>query len=806
MATSETLSSLSTNLAALTTRPVASGLAVDPFTGNDVAVKPWLFGSSASDILGLTARAGTNPSVDGLPGFTTAIDTAGAGALRLTSAGQEQSSFVIYNQAIDSSLGLSITFEFFSYGGTGGDGISFFLIDGAQSPTAAGGNGGALGYAARGGTLAPSAGLVGGYLGIGFDEFGNFSSSTDNSPGGIGKTTDSIAVRGSQANQYRYLTGTGSLAGGLDVTGGAATRAAAKRTARIDLSPTGVLNVQIDLNADGDFLDTDETPTALQGFNVVTGNGDAAKANGALPANFKFGFSGSTGGSTNIHEVRGLSIGASGQLLSGLSGKSYTTFQPGVVIAPNLVVNNTVGSLTAATVLITNFKAGQDVLSIAGQPANATSGKIGNIDWRFDPTTGELGFDGNGTPAEYQAALRQVTYSNNSATPNLDTRNVRVRLDSLPGGPANEVPLQVALGVAPPRQPDILLRNVSSNQVVAWYLQGSTLVQGNSVVPFLDPAWAIVDSKDLNADNRADVLLRNNASGEMVIWYMGDNGAILPGSGYITTAGTPIAQVGDNTRSIKLQQGWSLVGLANVDADADFELVWQNRTNDEYAFWNINTTNNNFVSADYFRNTTGGILKTGSPNNWDIVGLGDFVGDSRSEVLLRAPQDQTAYWSFNVDAATSQVRLGAAAFLPETGNTTGTLRVRAIADFTGDGRADILWRRTDADITVLWTTVVNGSTLSVTPSTLAAAGSPVWTIGGADDFVGTGKTAPDGTADIVWRNRQTDQVVIWAIKNGQLSVAESDLVKLANGNEAKTGATTWEIEEANQFGVGTAIA
>ncbi len=792
----DTLTSLPSSPAALTTRPVAPGLAVDPFTGSDVQVKPWVFGSSGSDVLGLTARGTTAPSTNGLPGFATAIDPDGQGALRLTAASGNQSSFAIFNQVIDPALGLSITFDFFSYGGNGADGISFFLIDGNASPTTPGAFGGALGYAARGVT----SGLQGGYLGVGFDEFGNFSSTTDNSPGGIGSaaTPDSIAVRGSQANAYKYLTGTTTLPTSLDVPGASATRTAARRTARIDLSPTGNLNVQIDLNADGDFLDAGETPAALQNYNVVANNG-------ALPTSFKFGFAASTGGSTNIHEVRGLSIGASGQLLGGLAATSYTSSQPPIVLAPNLTISGTAGNLTAATVFITNSKPG-DTLGVSGQPTTATSGKIGSLDWTFDAATGALGLDGTGTTTDYQAALRQITYRNSSGTPDTEVRNVRFRLDSLPGGPANEEPVQVTIA---PRQPDILLRDSALNDVVAWYLQGSTLVQGNQVVPFLDPAWTIVDSKDFNADSRADVLLRNDSSGEVVIWYMGDNGAILPGSGYITAPGTPVAQVTNPNASLKVLNGWQLVGAANIDGDAALELVWQNRSTDEYGFWNIDTTNNNFVSSDYFRDSTGGILKTQRTNDWEIVGLADFSKTGRSDVLLRlAALDETADWQFNVDAATSQVRLARAAFLPATGNTDNTLKVRAIADFTADGRPDILWRRTNADETILWTIGFNATTnqLSATPSTLPATGSVAWTIGGADDFVGNGLTGPDGTADIVWRNPDLDQIVIWSIKNGQLDAANSDLVKGKSGSTARTGRSTWNIEEVNQFGVGTDLS
>jgi serralysin len=143
-------------------------------------------------------------------------------------------------------------------------------------------------------------GIVGGYLGIGLDEYGNFSNATDGRVGGVGAQSDSIAVRGSAATNYKYLTGTGTLPSSLDNPGPIATQANSKRTAQIDLSPTGDLSVKVDLNADGDFLDAGEA--AITNYNVI------AAGNGALPESFKFGFGASTGNNTNIHEVGNFNV------------------------------------------------------------------------------------------------------------------------------------------------------------------------------------------------------------------------------------------------------------------------------------------------------------------------------------------------------------------------------------------------------------------------------------------------------------------------------------------------------------------
>ncbi|HEY9642743.1 MAG TPA: DUF4347 domain-containing protein [Coleofasciculaceae cyanobacterium] len=296
----------------LQTYPAVLATLVDEnFRGADVTNKPWIFGTgtgSANPFL--TARTGTAPSANGLPGAAVALDTPTNGALRLTNATNDQATFVIYNAPIAANGGVSITFDFFAYNGTAfglpasnGDGISFFLINGTASPTTAGAFGGSLGYAQK--QVQGIAGITGGYLGIGLDEFGNFSTSLEGAlqqrPTPTGAATpvqDSVAVRGSEASQYAFLTGTGTLTPGID-TPVAPTRDAALRRAKIDLTPTGILNVQVDLNGDNDFADAGEQ--AVTNFNVAT-------VNGALPSTFKFGFASSTGSATNIHEVRNLVI------------------------------------------------------------------------------------------------------------------------------------------------------------------------------------------------------------------------------------------------------------------------------------------------------------------------------------------------------------------------------------------------------------------------------------------------------------------------------------------------------------------
>jgi hypothetical protein len=133
--------------------------------------------------------------------------------------------------------------------------------------------------------------LDGGYVGIGFDEFGNFGSTGP----------DSVAVRGSTGTGNPLLQSvTVGAQGGIDA-GNVANRNDALRRAQIILTPSNAaepnrLSVAMDFNNDGNFAPGE---TIIAPFDITL-------SNGAVPTTFKFGFAGSTGDATNIHEIRNL--------------------------------------------------------------------------------------------------------------------------------------------------------------------------------------------------------------------------------------------------------------------------------------------------------------------------------------------------------------------------------------------------------------------------------------------------------------------------------------------------------------------
>jgi len=100
------------------------------------------------------------------------------GVLRLTNNQTEQRGYVYIDVPFPSVYGIKVEFEYFSYGGdieNRADGLAVFLFDAATQNFAPGGFGGSLGYAQRNN----EPGLTNAYMGIGFDEFGNFGNTAE---------------------------------------------------------------------------------------------------------------------------------------------------------------------------------------------------------------------------------------------------------------------------------------------------------------------------------------------------------------------------------------------------------------------------------------------------------------------------------------------------------------------------------------------------------------------------------------------------------------------------------------------------
>ena len=246
------------------------------------------------------------------------------GVLRLTSNQNDQRGFVYIDVPFPSTYGLKVEFEFFIYGGIGlfqADGLSMFLFDGDAPTFAPGGFGGSLGYAQRDG----EPGLANAYLGIGFDEFGNFGNSSQGKVGGFsvlnefGRAPNSIVLRGpgSGFSGYPFVVGRKTMETGTDKDGfnpGAQfpISSGGSGTTRVtDPMKPGYRRVNLELqpNPDGNgfFITITMLVTTQENLPRQVTIFDRP-FNFPAPKNLKIGFGASTGGFNNFHEIRNLKV------------------------------------------------------------------------------------------------------------------------------------------------------------------------------------------------------------------------------------------------------------------------------------------------------------------------------------------------------------------------------------------------------------------------------------------------------------------------------------------------------------------
>ena len=221
-------------------------------------------------------------------------DPDGSGTLRFTDNENNVAGFLLSNEPLPLTAGLDISFDYFAYNGSGADGLSFFLVNGATTLTAPGANGGSLGYAQRN----ASPGVANGYLGVGLDEYGNYTNDTENR--GAGCTTHSPLT--GLHKSYVGLRGPGNgTAGYCYLASGAAPAPLAVPGART--RTTAGVQQAVEIRIDPPSTPNPQVTVLVNGTQVLQAPEPAGP-----PPTFKFGFAASTGGATDIHEIRNLKI------------------------------------------------------------------------------------------------------------------------------------------------------------------------------------------------------------------------------------------------------------------------------------------------------------------------------------------------------------------------------------------------------------------------------------------------------------------------------------------------------------------
>ena len=214
---------------------------------------------------------------------------------------------------------------------------------------------------------------------------------------------------------------------------------------------------------------------------------------------------------------------------------------------------------------------------------------------------------------------------------------------------------------------DLILQNMASNRIAAWFMNGATVQTGAFVNPIPDPDFQVVGSADFNRDGKPDFVFQSRRTGQVAIWYM--NGTAFLGGSLISQ--TP-------------SSGYKVVGIGDFNGDGKPDIVFQNETTRQIAFW--------FMDG---AEVMGGKIMDQIPEaGYHVVGVGDFDRDGQNDLLFQdGASGRLALWHLN--GAQYASGAGFSSVPPPH------YHVEAVSDFDGDGRPDIVLRNSDGNL-LLW--------------------------------------------------------------------------------------------------------
>jgi hypothetical protein len=235
---------------------------------------------------------------------------------------------------------------------------------------------------------------------------------------------------------------------------------------------------------------------------------------------------------------------------------------------------------------------------------------------------------------------------------------------------------------------DILWRSTGGT-VAEWLgTAGGGFTAGPSL---LGPVgWDVVATGDFNGDGRDDILWGNN-DGHVTEWLGQRDG------GWADNAANASSFV----------SGWGIVATGDFNGDGRDDILWRNSTG---------------TISDWLATPSGGFTMGSGinvPNDWFVAGTGDFNGDGRDDILwYNFVTRQVTDWLTQVDGGWVDNPATASLFVDAGWQVYGT------GDYNADGRADVLWRGVDGQISEWSSTQVGGFAVAGT----AALASPDWHI------------------------------------------------------------------------------
>jgi chitodextrinase len=294
---------------------------------------------------------------------------------------------------------------------------------------------------------------------------------------------------------------------------------------------------------------------------------------------------------------------------------------------------------------------------------------------------------------------------------------------------------------------DVLWRNISTDENFIYLMNGLTIASQGALTTVADQAWQVQGTGDFDGDGRADILWRNALTGENYVWLM--NGLTIASRGLVNFVS---------------DQAWQVQGIGDFDGDGKADILWRNTSTGENYIYLMNGWT---ISSH-------GLVNFVFDQAWQVKGIGDFDGDGRADILWRNSSTGENYiYLMNGWTITSR---GLINFVSDQ-----AWQVKGIGDFDGDGKADILWRNSSTGENYMY--LMNGWTIASAGLVNVVGPASGWQLKAIGDFDG------DGRADILWRHSSTGENYMY-LMNGWAIMSRGHIDAVADPYWLPKSATT----------------
>ncbi|MBF0538452.1 MAG: VCBS repeat-containing protein [Nitrospirae bacterium] len=276
----------------------------------------------------------------------------------------------------------------------------------------------------------------------------------------------------------------------------------------------------------------------------------------------------------------------------------------------------------------------------------------------------------------------------------------------------------------PFRNPNRIFYNPYNQHEIWVSSNGNGLRVGQASTPA--PTPVSVTKKDFDGDGKSDILWRNSKTGDVAIWLM--NGKAINVADFVVKG---------------LPSDWAIQGIGDFNGDGKADILLQNVNGDLY-IWLMDGT----------RITGGDYAQHGLPREWVFEGIGDFNGDGKADLLWQNTiTGDVVVWLMD------GTKINGGGLVVEKG-LSSDWTVKAVADFNGDGKSDVVLQDTNGDV-YLW--LMDG--VNIQGGGLVAKGIPGnWHIKAVDDFNG------DGKADLLWQDTTTGDTAMWLMDGAKIII------------------------------------